>query len=127
MTMIAELTGQIERIALERFELMAATVLKDYPSLQHAACHVDYHLAVRGLVMQFRTWAVKGVEGRPGYLHVPANWWEAFKAEVLPDWVTARWPVRYKPLSYTQYFVCPHSTVAWPDARHLDFLRDGPS
>ena len=59
----------------------------------------------------------------------PATWWDMLVEDHFPEWWKARWPVRHKRITRTvwaryeqQVRVCPHSDIAWPDERHLDFL-----
>ena len=33
-------------------------------------------------------------------IHIPLTWWQHFKQDCLPKWVTDRWPVEYERVTY---------------------------
>ncbi len=58
------------------------------------------------------------------WLDVPIDWWQHFKRDWFPDWLSKLCPVRYFQHTTTQikrYQICPHINI--PDQRqHIEFL-----
>ena len=121
--------AQLHKMAVVKFEIAAKRAL-DVPVglAQNAKIDLDCALdqLAHGFVFLLRTWAIRGVDGVPGHFDVPDTWWDHFKETWFSDWMLARWPVKYRQLTYVQYYVCPHSTETWPDEKHFEFMLRGP-
>lgn len=126
---------QQERTAI--FQIAANKVLseRELVYLTNAELTERLSFETQQLILGFRAWILKGEHPEERYsrtIEYPQDWWEHFKARWFPSWLKKRFPVRYhKDVIETHrsgpIYVCPHSNYKFPDKRHFEWLRYGPS
>ena len=118
---------QADKVVLEKMQLAFWGTLSEYPFLADSARINLIEHSAHHLVMMLKAYVLRSVNRQEGVgsVDVPANWWEAFKAEKFPAWAKDKWPVKMKQVVYTYETVikmCPHANQPFP-GEHIVFMQ----
>jgi hypothetical protein len=128
--------GRLETFYAETVHVYVQQLLQDYPELaKNARVHCYAHHTTKALALQITSWCLTGripTRTEDVTVEYPNGWWQMFKQSFMPQWFTARFPVKMKVIkvqtSTHHYFVCPHvSTPATGDGfkTHIKFMATG--
>lgn len=96
-----------------------------------------YDYIIGGMCLELRAWILKSEHAQtPNFKTVtftcPKGRIDHLKMAIFPKWLIKIFPPKLIEKSETvrwmegPTYVCPHSNVAWPDRRHLEFMLYGP-
>jgi hypothetical protein len=120
---IRDVTVELIKTNIKR--RISREIIKDY----QGSYNLDvYDLMADQIVIEFTAFMAGKVTNQ---IHVdveyPTNWWEAFKDRWFPDWMLAKWPVKYTRIliDEPQFAICPH-LPSEQKLIHYEWLRDQP-
>ena len=113
-----------QHISCERFQLAFKQALPEAPLLSiNLSVDTIKQRITQQCIYAFRTWLLAKTHVTETQ-DIPTSWWQHWKRDHAPRWLTRRWPVHTERLYLKVVHVCPHSTERWQDARepHVAFL-----
>jgi hypothetical protein len=113
-------------------QIAVSKAMRDLPFVRNTAeLEIYRHDMTQTMIATLRAFilANKDSEKRVSWSIYP-NWFEHFKDECFPKWLTRRFPVKKESKSaYVEQMVriCPHADIKWDtnSAMHLNFLVEG--
>jgi hypothetical protein len=129
-------TVHSQSVELEKVHLYAQSyiteMMADYPGLsQNVKLNPIIRSQIGGLVFQMTSWCAAGRVPDTEVVETvawPDGVWQMFKARIMPEWFTIKFPVRHIERKIktvvNHYFVCPHIHVP-EDRTHIQFMLTG--
>jgi len=130
-------TVRTERLFLSRRQMITQLQLVAPQLASSIEFLSSEDIATGNLILELRGWILAGSHGRETRgekieWKVPDGWFQTLKHEHFPRWLIRHLPVRWRRFTRTvewqegPWYVCPHSNIAWPHSKHLEFLLAGP-
>jgi hypothetical protein len=122
--------GRIREVPVEGWLLGVQQQLRRLADIAPgAALNLAVNTAVERMLVSLTTYVTASSHpAQIAEVSYPASWWDAFRIRWFPFWVRRRWPPKWHIEHVTTrgpIYLCPHSTEAWPNAKHLLFLLEG--